>query len=55
MENVIIVVKGGAVQGVYGSNGLYYTQVEIIDLDTEEGKFQEDRAEAAENSMVRLA
>lgn len=55
MNNIIIVVKDGMVESVFGSNDLYGTMVEIIDLDTEEGQANKDRAEAAENCMLRLA
>ncbi|MBQ7818510.1 MAG: hypothetical protein IJ341_02315 [Bacteroidales bacterium] len=55
MNNIIIVVKDGMVESVYGSNNLYGTMVEIIDLDTDEGQAYKHRAEAAENSMLKLA
>ena len=40
MEKVLIVVKGGMIQDVYGSSK--NVNVEVLDLDTEEGMDAEE-------------
>ena len=46
MEKVLIVVKGGMVQSVYGSSK--DVDVEVLDLDTEEGIDAEETTERPE-------
>ena len=59
MDKIAIVVKGGMVQEVYGSNSLYQTDIEIIDLDLD-GASPEveqdtlDRLQVAEQHLCKL-
>lgn len=46
MKKVLIVVKGGMVQSVYGSSK--DVDVEVLDLDTEEGMDAEETTEYPE-------
>lgn len=57
MEKIVIVVKGGMVQDVYGTLELYQSDVEIIDLDTtdlEEERVSLDRLRVVEQYLCKL-
>lgn len=59
MDKIAIVVKGGMVQEVYGSNSLYQTDIEIIDLDLDGAspEVEQDtleRLQVAEQHLCKL-
>ena len=57
MEKILIVVKGGIVQDVYGTPDLYQTDVEIIDLDTtdsDEESVYLDRLQTLQQHLCKL-
>ena len=57
MEKIVIVVKGGMVQNIYGTPNLIQSDVEVIDLDTtdaDEERFFLDRLQAVEQYLCKL-
>ncbi len=57
MEKIVIVVKGGMVQDVYGTSNLFQSDVEIIDLDAtdpDEERASLDRLQNVEQYLCKL-
>lgn len=57
MEKIVIIVKGGMVQDVYGTPNLSQSDVEIIDLDTtdpDEERVSLDRLQIVEQYLCKL-
>ncbi len=57
MEKIVIVVKGGMVQNIYGTPNLIQSDVEVIDLDTtdaDEERFFLDQLQTVEQYLCKL-
>lgn len=57
MEKIVIVVKGGIIQDVYGTPDMYQTDVEIINLDTtdpDEESVYLDRLQTLHQHLCKL-
>lgn len=57
MEKIVIIVKGGIIQDVYGTPDMYQTDVEIIDHDTtdpDEESVYLDRLQTLQQHLCKL-